>query len=130
PQVVEMDPVVVRPCVACVEEQNSLDAGIGDDRENDFVVDDELAASADLAAAALDAVRMVAEILARTERARLEAAHRVDAAGEIALRQRQLLALEAAVADAVSERSGDRIHQSPAAFGLVERIVPARRDIE
>src|SRR4029453_13060223 len=69
--------------------------------------------------------RLLHDQVAGAERAHLEPAHRVDAAGEIALEQRQLFL--ARVAEAVAEVPAGGEHHRSAESGNVEKgNVPAR----
>ena len=99
-------PSAARKALPASTEDDALDAQAGDDREDDLVVEDELLAAADDVAARSSARTtfggmssghlselpswLMNDVVARAERAHLEAADRVDAAGEVALEQRQL----------------------------------------
>ena len=91
--------------VAGVDEDHALQADALHDREDDLVVEDDLLAAADRRRVD-DAGRSV---FLRSSRGpsvrRLEAADRVDAAREVALEERQLVAVEARVAEAVADRA-------------------------
>src|SRR5262249_8849674 len=90
----------------------------------DLVVEDQLLAAADRGR--VDHLpEAVPGRLAWTERARLEAADRADAAGEIALEERQVVAREAGVTPAVAERAAEGVREVPEALRAQEGVVPA-----
>src|SRR5262245_8069257 len=84
--------------VAGVEEDDALQPDRLHEREDDLVIQDELRAAADRRARVRSPASVLAE-LARAERARLEAADRVDAAREVALEERELVSVDPVVTD-------------------------------
>src|SRR5438067_6399433 len=98
--------------VAGVDEKHALQTDALHDREDDLVVDDPLLAAADRRGRD-DAPEDVLARLARPEGARLEAADRADAAREVALEERQLVAVDAALAE-------EPVAQRAAAVEVVE----------
>src|SRR6185369_12399372 len=100
--VVERNVLVAAVGVAGVDEHDTLQADTLYQWKDDLVVEDDFLAPAD-GSGRHDLAHAVLALLARTERAGLEAADRVDAAREVALEERQLVAREATVTDAVAE---------------------------
>src|SRR5262245_11322587 len=111
--------------VAGVEEDDPLEPDRLHEREDDLVVQDELRAAADRCVRVRGAAGVLAE-LAGAERARLEAADRVDAAREVALEERELVPVDPVVTDAVRTRSPERVGEVPEPLRAQERVVPPR----
>src|SRR5262249_9682384 len=109
--------------VARVDEHDALEPDALDQGEDDLVVQDVLLAAADRGRRH-DPPEDVLPLLARPERAVLEAADRADATGEVALEERQVVALEPAVAEPVAERGAERVREVAERLRAQERVVP------
>src|SRR5262249_56577262 len=94
------------------------------DREDHLVVQDDLRGAAD----GRGGEDLAARVLLRlkwTEGAGLETPDRVDATREVALEQRQLVAVDAGVADAVRDIRAERVGEVAETLRAQEGVVPA-----
>src|SRR5262249_20802139 len=107
--------------IAGVEEDDALQADPRDDREDDLVVHDELRAAADRVGRDDLAEAVLAELVG-AERAAREAADGVDAAGEEALEERKLLAVEPLVALSVGGVQAQAVGDVAPVLRLPERV--------
>src|SRR5262249_58101452 len=109
--------------VAGIDEHDAFHAQRFNDRENDLVIRNELLTAADRTAAE-ELAAGEGIVLARPEGQDAVAAHRVDAAGEVALEQRQIA--ELTIAEPVAEVEAGGRHERAPRRALIEWIVPAR----
>src|SRR5262245_6285386 len=112
--VVERERLPVRKAVgvAGVDEDDAFQPDALHDREDDLVVEDDLRAAAHGRIGDHVAEDVLA-ILARAEGPGLEAPDAVDAAGEVALEQRELVAFEARVAPSIAALRPQRVREIP-----------------
>src|SRR5436190_11106577 len=111
--------------VAGIGEHDALETDALHDGEDDLVIDDGFLVAADRRRRDHLPVDVLPR-LARTERARLEAADRADPAREVALEERERILVDAAVAEeAVAERPAERIGEVTDRLRVQERVVPA-----
>src|SRR5262245_208885 len=117
-------PVRIAVGVAGVEEHHALQPDRLDEREDDLVVEDDLLAAADRIGGDL-LPEPVEGGFPRPHRPGLEAANRIDAAGKVALEQRQRFAVEPRAAPPPSDVGAERVREVAERLGVQEGVVEA-----
>src|SRR5579885_3578019 len=123
PRLAERRPVGRRIGVAGVREDDALQPDALHDRKDDLVVEDDLLAAADRRPGDHPA-EAVPRLFDGPQRERLEAADRVDAAREVALEERQRVAVEPLVAEPPAEVAAERVGEVAERLRVQEGVVP------
>ena len=127
--VVERDRLVGAVGVARIREDDPLQPDRLYEREDDLVVEDDLFAAPDRRRGYHPPESILA-LFARPERARLEAADGVDAAGEVPLEEGQIVSRETAITEAVAEGATQGVGEVAERLRVQERVVPAIAGLE